>query len=48
MDKLSDELLIESYKKANELCLSHEFIQLIEEEMNKRSLMDYIQFAKQI
>ncbi|QGH35041.1 sporulation histidine kinase inhibitor Sda [Gracilibacillus salitolerans] len=44
MENLSDELLIESYKKANELRLSYEFIQLMEEEMRRRSLMDYLSF----
>lgn len=43
MDKLSDELLIESYRKATELQLSYEFIQLMEEEMKRRSLTDFIQ-----
>ncbi|WP_091483214.1 sporulation histidine kinase inhibitor Sda [Gracilibacillus orientalis] len=44
MENLSDELLIESYKKATELRLSYEFIQLMEEEMRRRSLMDYLFF----
>ncbi|HWO97935.1 MAG TPA: sporulation histidine kinase inhibitor Sda [Bacillus sp. (in: firmicutes)] len=38
MQKLSDKLLIESYLKATELQLSPEFIQLIEQEMKRRSL----------
>ncbi|MFD1018835.1 sporulation histidine kinase inhibitor Sda [Thalassobacillus hwangdonensis] len=38
MEHLSDVLLIESYHKAKELKLSKEFIQLIEEELFRRSL----------
>ncbi|WP_174494591.1 sporulation histidine kinase inhibitor Sda [Salirhabdus euzebyi] len=38
MEHLSDELLIESYHKACELSLSRDFIQLIEDEMKRRSL----------
>lgn len=38
MDYLSDELLIESYHKANELNLSSDFLSLIEEEIHRRSL----------
>ncbi|MEW9049547.1 MAG: sporulation histidine kinase inhibitor Sda [Neobacillus sp.] len=38
MRKLSDELLLESYYKARELKLSPEFIQLIELEIQRRSL----------
>ncbi|ATV02762.1 sporulation histidine kinase inhibitor Sda [Bacillus velezensis] len=38
MRKLSDELLIESYFKANEMNLSREFIELIESEIKRRSL----------
>lgn len=38
MEYLSDELLIESYHKANELNLSPDFVYLIEQEINKRSL----------
>ncbi|WP_027724646.1 sporulation histidine kinase inhibitor Sda [Tuberibacillus calidus] len=38
MDKLSDELLIESYYKAKELQLSTDFINLIEQEIRRRSL----------
>lgn len=38
MNKLSDELLIESYYKAKELKLSYDFIQLIEIELHRRSL----------
>ncbi|ENH97595.1 check point factor coupling initiation of sporulation and replication initiation [Gracilibacillus halophilus YIM-C55.5] len=45
MENLPDELLIESYKKANELDLSYEFIHLMEEELKRRSLTDYLYFA---
>lgn len=45
MKNLSDELLIESYKKATELQLSDEFIQLMEEEMLRRSLMENEQYT---
>ncbi|TGA99553.1 sporulation histidine kinase inhibitor Sda [Sporolactobacillus shoreae] len=38
MKNLTDELLIESYKKAKKYQLSEEFIILIEEEMNRRQL----------
>ncbi|MBO8156006.1 MAG: sporulation histidine kinase inhibitor Sda [Bacillaceae bacterium] len=38
MKHLSDELLIESYHKANELNLSEEFIKLIEDEIHRRNL----------
>ena len=38
MEKLSDELLIESYFKAKELRLSKDFIYLIEQELLRRSL----------
>ncbi|MCJ7841802.1 sporulation histidine kinase inhibitor Sda [Lederbergia sp. NSJ-179] len=41
MNKLSDELLIESYFKAKELKLSYDFIQLIEVELHRRSLEKY-------
>ncbi|HLR61096.1 MAG TPA: sporulation histidine kinase inhibitor Sda [Lentibacillus sp.] len=39
MEYLSDELLLESYFKANELNLSPDFIHLIEKEICKRDLM---------
>jgi len=42
MEKLSDQLLIESYYKALKLQLSPEFIHLIEKEMERRSLLDKI------
>lgn len=38
MRKLSDELLIESYFKATEMNLSEDFIELIENEIKRRSL----------
>ncbi|WP_174613878.1 sporulation histidine kinase inhibitor Sda [Virgibacillus ihumii] len=38
MEHLSDELLLESYHKANELNLSPDFVYLIKQEINKRSL----------
>lgn len=38
MKHLSDELLLESYKKANELHLSPDFIYLIEKELHRRCL----------
>lgn len=38
MNKLSDDLLIESYVKAQKLKLSIEFISLIEIEIRRRSL----------
>ncbi|MEN1969329.1 sporulation histidine kinase inhibitor Sda [Lentibacillus sp. N15] len=39
MEHLSDELLLESYRKANELNLSPDFIRLIEQEIHRRSLV---------
>lgn len=38
MEKLSDDLLIESYFKARELKLSKEFIKLMEQEIKRRAL----------
>ncbi|WP_217586775.1 sporulation histidine kinase inhibitor Sda [Lentibacillus saliphilus] len=38
MNRLSDELLIESYYKAQELNLSPDFVALIEKEIEKRRL----------
>ncbi|WP_100011892.1 sporulation histidine kinase inhibitor Sda [Lentibacillus sediminis] len=43
MEHLSDELLIESYHKANELNLSPDFLFLIEEEIHKRQLSHRIE-----
>ncbi|MCM3588852.1 sporulation histidine kinase inhibitor Sda [Mesobacillus maritimus] len=45
MRKLSDELLIESYFKARELNLNKEFIQLIETEIQRRSLTHKIRVS---
>ncbi|KGX93551.1 sporulation protein [Pontibacillus halophilus JSM 076056 = DSM 19796] len=42
MEYLSNELLIESYLKAKELKLSSEFILLIEEELERRCLLQKI------
>lgn len=39
MECLSDALLKEAYEKAIELNLSDDFIQIIQEEMNKRALV---------
>ncbi|MDY0405507.1 sporulation histidine kinase inhibitor Sda [Virgibacillus sp. 179-BFC.A HS] len=38
MEQLSDELLLESYRKANELKLSPDFITLIKKEIQRRNL----------
>lgn len=38
MEHLSDDLLLESYYKANELNLNKEFIHLIEIEIQRRGL----------
>lgn len=40
MERLSDELLAESYYKAKELNLNPEFILLIKQEILRRSLED--------
>ncbi|MBM7569590.1 sporulation histidine kinase inhibitor Sda [Aquibacillus albus] len=45
MEHLSDELLIESYFKANELGLSQDFIHLIEKEIERRSLTHEIIYS---
>lgn len=42
MKNLSDDLLIETYYKAIELKLSADFIFLIKEEIERRSLIDEI------
>jgi len=42
MEHLSDELLIESYFKANELDLSPDFLALIEHEIRRRNLNNKI------
>lgn len=38
MDELSNSLLIEAYKKAVELKLDNDFINMIEEEISKRTI----------
>ncbi|MFD2046136.1 sporulation histidine kinase inhibitor Sda [Ornithinibacillus salinisoli] len=45
MEHLSDELLLESYHKANELNLSPEFVSLIKEEIYRRGLLHRIKFS---
>ncbi|MCK0471632.1 MULTISPECIES: sporulation histidine kinase inhibitor Sda [Halalkalibacter] len=45
MKNLSDELLIETYYKAIELNLSHDFIELIRLELTRRSLTDKIKLS---
>lgn len=42
MKSLSDDLLIETYFKAIELQLSVEFISLIKEEIERRSLLEKV------
>lgn len=42
MELLSDDLLIESYIKATELQLSREFIELIEQEIERRSIYETV------
>lgn len=39
LEKLSNKLLIESYFKAKELDLNHQFCELIEKEINSRGLL---------
>jgi developmental checkpoint coupling sporulation initiation to replication initiation len=46
MENLSDELLIESYHKAKELHLSHDFIDLIEQEIERRALIGRIKLKR--
>lgn len=46
MERLSDELLLESYFKANELNLSPDFVSIIEEEIRRRNLVDKIKAYK--
>lgn len=45
MNKLSDELLIETYFKAIELNLSEDFVHLIKLEIERRSLTDQIKIS---
>ncbi|MGN1400322.1 MAG: sporulation histidine kinase inhibitor Sda [Bacillus sp. (in: firmicutes)] len=42
MNRLSDDLLIESYHKAKQLNLSKDFIHLIESELHRRSLTSVV------
>ncbi|ALX48149.1 sporulation histidine kinase inhibitor Sda [Lentibacillus amyloliquefaciens] len=42
MEHLSDELLLESYHKANELKLNPDFVYLIEQEIERRNLSERI------
>jgi developmental checkpoint coupling sporulation initiation to replication initiation len=42
MEKLTDELLLESYFTAIQLKMNKEFIKLLEEEIQKRHLSQYI------
>ncbi|MFD2630900.1 sporulation histidine kinase inhibitor Sda [Oceanobacillus kapialis] len=48
MEHLSDELLIESYYTANELNLSPDFLNLIEEEIHRRRLSHRIKDKKPV
>ncbi|TQS74611.1 sporulation histidine kinase inhibitor Sda [Ornithinibacillus gellani] len=45
MEHLSDELLIESFYKANELKLSPDFVALIKEEISRRNLAHRIKYT---
>ncbi|WP_090775841.1 sporulation histidine kinase inhibitor Sda [Shouchella lonarensis] len=45
MHTLSDELLIETYHKAIELELQQDFIDLIHDELHRRSLIDRIKLS---
>ncbi|WP_026906260.1 sporulation histidine kinase inhibitor Sda [Paucisalibacillus globulus] len=45
MEHLSDELLIESYHKANELKLSPDFVSLIKDEIYRRGLTHKIKYS---
>ena len=42
---LSDDLLIETYKRARDLKLSHDFLMLIHQEMERRSIVDKQSFT---
>lgn len=46
MEHLSDELLLESYHKANELNLSPDFLSLIKDEIQRRHLTKEIENSK--
>ncbi|MEB1805887.1 MAG: sporulation histidine kinase inhibitor Sda [Bacillaceae bacterium] len=41
MYQLSDELLVNTYKKAKNLKLEKEFIKMLEKEMGNRKILDY-------
>ncbi|GGA68951.1 sporulation histidine kinase inhibitor Sda [Ornithinibacillus halotolerans] len=45
MEHLSDELLLESYHKANELKLSPDFVALIKDEIFRRGLSHKIKYT---
>ncbi|TXL68042.1 sporulation histidine kinase inhibitor Sda [Cerasibacillus terrae] len=45
MKRLSDELLLESYKKAKELNLDTDFILLIKKEIYRRNLSNKIKIS---
>lgn len=45
MNKLTDDLLIESYHKAKKLKLSTDFIRLIESEIHRRSLSHRVRLS---
>ncbi|AIC94023.1 MULTISPECIES: sporulation histidine kinase inhibitor Sda [Shouchella] len=45
MEQLSDELLIETYRKALDLNLNQDFIDLIYKELYKRSLHDRVKLT---
>ncbi|HET7578667.1 MAG TPA: sporulation histidine kinase inhibitor Sda [Bacillales bacterium] len=45
MEKLSDRLLMEAYFKAIELELAHDFVQLIQREMNRRAIKTDFQYS---
>jgi len=45
MRNLSDELLIETYYKALELKLSSEFLELLKQEIKRRSLSDKLKLS---
>jgi developmental checkpoint coupling sporulation initiation to replication initiation len=45
MRLLSDDMLLESYEKAQELNLSREFILLIEDEINRRQLNIHLKIS---
>ncbi|WP_407644087.1 sporulation histidine kinase inhibitor Sda [Filobacillus milosensis] len=42
MEQLSNQLLVESYNKAQELELNHDFIKMIEEELVRRGLYQFL------